>query len=71
MVLLRDVGQVETRSGPFGDSVNHDARWMHGLRRTYIGSEIILAQPMVLLRDVGQVETRFDPFGDTFNLGAR
>ena len=23
---LRDVGQVETRSGPFGDSVNHDAR---------------------------------------------
>ena len=26
MVLLRDVGQVETRSGPFGDSVNHDAK---------------------------------------------
>ena len=25
MVLLRDVGQVETRSSPFGDSVNHDA----------------------------------------------
>ena len=26
MVLLRDVGQEETRSGPFGDSVNHDAK---------------------------------------------
>jgi len=42
MVLLRDVGQVETRSGPFGDSANHDAGQMHDLRRTHLGSEIIL-----------------------------
>jgi hypothetical protein len=33
MVLLRDVGQVETRFGPFGDSVNLDGRYVHGLRR--------------------------------------
>jgi hypothetical protein len=26
MVLLCDVGQVETHFGPFGDSVNHEAR---------------------------------------------
>ena len=25
-VLLRDVGQVETRFDPFGDSFNHDSR---------------------------------------------
>ena len=41
-VLLSDVGQVETRSGPFGDSANHDAGQMHDLRRTHLGSEIIL-----------------------------
>jgi len=35
MVLLRDVGQVETRFGPFGDGVNHDARQVHGLRRRH------------------------------------
>ena len=30
-----DAGQVEARFGPFGDSVNLDARTVHGLRRTY------------------------------------
>jgi hypothetical protein len=34
MVLLRDVGQVEARFGPVGDSVNLDTRWVHGLRET-------------------------------------
>ena len=34
MVLLCDVGQVEARFGPFGDSVNLNARWVHGLCRT-------------------------------------
>jgi hypothetical protein len=37
MVLLRDVGQVETHFGPFGDSVNLSARKVHGLRRIYHG----------------------------------
>jgi hypothetical protein len=31
MVLLGDIGQVEARFGPFGDSINLDARWVHGL----------------------------------------
>jgi hypothetical protein len=33
--LLGDVGHVEARFGPFGDSANLDARYVHGLRRTY------------------------------------
>jgi len=33
MVLLCDVGQVEARFGPFRDSVNLNARWVHGLCR--------------------------------------
>jgi hypothetical protein len=32
MVLLRDVGLVEGRIGPFGDNVNLNARSVHGLR---------------------------------------
>ena len=35
MVLLRDVGQVEACFSPFGDSVNLDARLVHGLRQTH------------------------------------
>jgi hypothetical protein len=35
MVLLGDVGQVEARFNPFGDSAYLDAREVHGLRRTY------------------------------------
>jgi hypothetical protein len=31
MVLLGDVGQIQPCFGPFGDSVNLDARWVHGL----------------------------------------
>jgi hypothetical protein len=37
MVLLGDVGQVKAHFGPFRDSVNLSARWVHGLRRTYHG----------------------------------
>jgi hypothetical protein len=32
MVLLGDVGQVEACFGPFGDSVNLGAIWVHDLR---------------------------------------
>ena len=35
MELLGDKAQVEARFGPFGDIVNLDARWVHGLRRMY------------------------------------
>jgi hypothetical protein len=35
MVLLNDEAQVDARFSLFGDSANLDARWVHGLRRTY------------------------------------
>ena len=35
MVLLGDVGHVESCFGPFGDSVSVGARLVHGLRQTY------------------------------------
>ena len=33
--LLGDVGDVESRFSPFGDSVSIGARYAHGLRKTY------------------------------------
>ena len=35
MVPLGDEAELKARFGPFGDSGNIDARWVHGLRRTY------------------------------------
>jgi hypothetical protein len=35
MELLGDVGHVEARFGLFGDSANLNARYAHGLCRTY------------------------------------
>jgi hypothetical protein len=35
MVLLGDIGQLEAHFGPFRDSINLEARYVHGLRRTY------------------------------------
>jgi hypothetical protein len=35
MELLGDVGHVEARFGPFGDSANLDTRNVHGLRKMY------------------------------------
>ena len=35
VVLLGDEAQLEASFGPFGDSVNLEARSVHGLRRTY------------------------------------
>jgi hypothetical protein len=35
MEVLCDVGHVEPRFGPFGDSVSVGASWVHGLRQTY------------------------------------
>ena len=42
-VLLRDLGQVETRFDPFGDSFNHDSSTVCAERT--IGLEIILGTP--------------------------
>jgi hypothetical protein len=35
MILLSVVAQVEAQFGPFGDSANLNARYVHGLRRMY------------------------------------
>jgi hypothetical protein len=35
MELLGDVDNVESRFGPFGDSVNVGARWVHSLHQMY------------------------------------
>jgi hypothetical protein len=50
MVLLGGVCQVKARFDPFGDSVNLNAREVHGLRRTYHRLKIILGTPDGTLR---------------------
>jgi hypothetical protein len=45
MVLLGDVGEVEAHFGPFRDSVNLSARWVHSLRRMYHGHGNHLGTP--------------------------
>jgi len=35
MVLVGDVGEVEARFSPFGDSVNLDARLVHSLHQMH------------------------------------
>jgi hypothetical protein len=42
MELVSDVGRVESRFSPFGDSVSVSARLEHGLHRTYHSIEIVL-----------------------------
>jgi hypothetical protein len=37
MKLLGDMGQVKACLSPFGDTINLDARQMHGLLRMYHG----------------------------------
>ena len=45
MELLCEVGHVESRFDLFGDGVIVGSRLLHGLRKTYHGSEIILDAP--------------------------
>ena len=85
MVLLGDVGQVESHFGLLGASVS--ARWVKWNlilvcwepvsvqdRCTVgaehtIGSKLFWTHPMELLGDVGHVESYFGPLGASF--GAR
>ena len=71
MELLGDVGLVESCFGLFGDSVRVGASWVHGLRQTYIGLDIVFNVLMVLLGEEAQLEAPFSPFGDSANLDAR
>jgi hypothetical protein len=72
MVLLGDEAQVDACFGSFVDSANLDARYVHGLHRTYHTPRnhcwMHLMDP---LGDVGHVECRFSSFGDSVSLSAR
>ena len=68
MELLRDVGNVESRFDPFGDSVSVGARYLHPL--VPYDQKLFWMHPMVLLGDEAEVEAHFDPFGDCANLDA-
>jgi hypothetical protein len=72
MVLRGDEAQVDAGFSSFGDSANLDARWLHGLRRTYhMLRNHCWTHSMDLLGDVGHVECRFSLFGDSVSLSAR
>jgi galactitol-specific phosphotransferase system IIC component len=62
MELLGELCHVESRFGPFGDSVSVGARYWYGLRQTC---------QLNLLGDVDHVESRFGLFGDSISVGAR
>jgi hypothetical protein len=62
MELLGDVGQVKAHFGPFGDSFNLGARYVHGLGLTYNSLKNHFGQMMELLGYVGQMEARFGLF---------
>ena len=69
MVLLGDMGQVESRFGLLEPVSVQD--------RSRLALNIPLAQKsfwthlMELIGDVGHVESRFGPFGDGVSVGAR
>jgi hypothetical protein len=57
MEHLGDVSHVESRFGPFGDSVSVGARYWHGLSQTYHRlRNHFWTHPMVLLGDEAQVD---------------
>ena len=45
MVLHGVEAQVEAQFGLFGDSANLDARYVHSLRRSTIGTKVVLNAP--------------------------
>jgi hypothetical protein len=72
MVLLGDVGHVESCFGPFGDNVSVDAGQVHSLRQPYHRlRNRFCTHPIILLGDEDQVEARFGLIGDSANLDAR
>ena len=72
MEFLGDVGHVEHRFAPFGDSVSVGATQVHGLRQTYHRlRKSFWMHPMEFLGDVGHVQSYFGPFGDCVSVGAR
>ena len=61
---------MESRFGPFEDSVRISAREVHDLCQTRLGKSF-RKHPMELLGDEAQVESCFGLFGDSVSVGAR
>jgi hypothetical protein len=66
MKLLGDVGHVEPRFGPFGDSVSVGAWFALNLPQAW---KSFWTHKVELLSDVGHVEPHFGLFGDCVNIG--
>jgi hypothetical protein len=72
MVLLGDKAQVDARFGLFGDSANHDVRWVHGFALSIPQAlKSFWTHPIEHLGNVGHVESHFGPFRDSVCIGAR
>jgi hypothetical protein len=72
VVLLGDMGHVESHFSLFGESVSVGARLVHGLRQTYHRLiKSFWTHPMVLLGDKALVDAHFGPFQDSAILDAR
>ena len=68
MELLGDVGHLESRFFPFGDSVSVGACFAPNIPEA---QKSFWTHPMVPLGDEDLVEARFGRFGDNANLDAR
>ena len=68
MELLGDVGHLESRFFPFGDSVSFGAWFAPDIPQAY---KSFWMHPMVPLGNEAQEEAHFGPFGDSANLDAR
>ena len=71
MELLGDVGHLEYRFFPFGDSVSVGARKVHGLRQMYHRLRNRFDAADGTTSNEAQVEARFGPFGDSANHDTR
>jgi hypothetical protein len=72
MVLLGDVGHVESPFGPFGDSVSF--RCMIGAQfapNVPSAHKLFWMHRMVLIGDEAQMKAHFDPFEDNVCFSAR
>ena len=71
MVLLGDEAQVEVRFGPFGDSANLDARYVHGFFRTYHRLRNHFGRPDGTPMFHGSCGMSFGPFGEGVSADVR
>ena len=70
MELLGDVSLMESRFGPFGDSVGVGPRSVHGLRHTYHWLINRFGRTWWNSLVTWVVESRFRQFGDNVSIGA-